>query len=52
MSIEKMQETLPMLGDGVNDEQSNSQIIPSRDTSKIGLAKLYLKYTLFDIEVS
>jgi len=34
MSIEKMQKTLPKLGDGVNDEQSNSQIIPSRDTIK------------------
>jgi len=47
-----MQETLPKLDDGVNDEQSNSQIIPSRDTSKIGLAGLYLKDTLFDVEVS
>jgi len=40
-----------MLGDGVNDEPSNSQIIPTRDTSKIGLAGLYLKDTLSDIEV-
>jgi hypothetical protein len=31
---EKMQETLPMLGDGVNDERSNSQIITTRNIIK------------------